>query len=42
MTTEQTCVTYAMVAPMVADDLLRWLETLAMGDFGVHLQLPPI
>ena len=35
------CIPYAMVAPHVAA-LLRWLETLQMGDVAVHIQLPPV
>ena len=35
------CINYAMVAPHVAA-LLRWLETLQMGDVAVHIQLPPV
>ena len=36
-----SCVPYAMVAPYVAA-LIRWLQSLAMWDVGVHLQLPPV
>ena len=41
LTTNTQCITYATVAPMVAD-VVRWLESLLPGDITLHLQLPSI
>ena len=41
LTTDAQCITYATVAPMVAD-IVRWLEILLPGDITLHLQLPSI
>ena len=41
LTTDTQCITYATVAPMVAD-VVRWLESLLPGDITIHLELPSI